>query len=75
MPPLIILAAAAVALSGPLLLWSILAGPGRARRQIRENLLHGVAPGSGAGKPPSPLVRYARRLTLPANAARLDRWH
>ncbi|NKX56718.1 type II secretion system F family protein [Arthrobacter mobilis] len=75
MPPFIILAAAGVAASVPLLAWILLAGPGRSRRQIRDNLLHGLAAGSETAKPPSDLERYARRLTLPANAARLDRWH
>jgi tight adherence protein C len=75
MPPLIIFATAAAALSGPLLLWRITAGARPGRRQIRDNLLHGLDPGGEAGKPPSELARYARRLTLPANAARLDRWH
>ncbi|NKX51658.1 type II secretion system F family protein, partial [Arthrobacter deserti] len=75
MPPFIILAAAGVAASVPLLAWTLLAGPGRSRRQVRDNLLRGLAAGSEAAKPPSDLERYARRLTFPANAARLDRWH
>ena len=80
MPPLIILAIAALSVSLPLLAWSVLARPSRERRQALTNLRRGLPdpvvdpinrpghPGKSGG-----IRALARRLTPPRSARLLDR--
>jgi tight adherence protein C len=80
-PPLVIVAIAALSLSLPLLAWSAFAGPNRDRRQAVTNLQRGLldsvadpierAPGQGNL---DGFRALARRLTPAGSVRRLDRW-
>jgi tight adherence protein C len=79
-PPLVLLAIAALSISLPLLAWSVLARPSRDRRRavtnLQRGLLHTVAdPISRTPDPavPSGFRVLARRLTPAAAVRRLDR--
>jgi len=80
-PPLVLLAIAALSVSLPLLAWSVFAGPNRDRRQVVTNLQRGLmgsvadpiertpGPGNAQG-----FRALARRLTPAGSVRRLDRW-
>ena len=81
MPPLVLVAIAALSLSLPLLGWSVLARPGPERRQTVLNLQRGLmgTAGDPVDRPSDPanlrgLRALARRLTPPGSVRRLDRW-
>lgn len=74
-PPLVLVAAAAVGIAVPLLIWAIVGGRDTARRPVLHNLTVGLdLPHLGAvtagPAAPTPIVR---RLTTPGTMARLDR--
>jgi tight adherence protein C len=75
-PPLVLAAAAAVALAVPLLGWALLARPDATAVVARDNLLRGYSP-VDAGVPrragPGAVTRLARALTPHGTLARLDR--
>jgi tight adherence protein C len=76
LPPPVLAAAAAVALAVPVLGWALLARPGAAAAQVRDNLLLGLdrAP-AGAASPATrrSATRLVRGLTPRGTAARIDR--
>ena len=76
LPPPVLAAAAAVALAVPVLGWALLARPGAAAAQVRDNLLLGRdrAP-AGAASPATrrSATRLVRGLTPRGTAARIDR--
>jgi tight adherence protein C len=80
-PPLVLVAIAAVSLSLPLLAWSVLGRPNRDHRlaaiNLQRGLVGGVAsPVDDAGGPANPggFRALSRRLTPPGSVRRLDRF-
>jgi tight adherence protein C len=76
LPPLVLAAAAAVALALPLLGWAVVARPDPAAVQARDNLARGLAPagaGKGARSGASAGVGLVRALTPRGTVARLNR--
>jgi len=73
-PPLVLAAAAAVALAVPLLGWALLARTDPTALAARDNLVRGYAADVPAGRSgPGAISRLARALTPGGAAARLDR--
>ena len=77
-PAPVLVAALAVALSVPVLGWSLFARPDAAAAQARDNLIRGVQPiglGTAAAERggPGPLARLAEGLTPGGTVARLNR--
>jgi tight adherence protein C len=79
-PPLVLVAIAAISLSLPLLAWSVLGRPNRDRRLAAVNLKRGLVGGlasavdRAAGPAgPSGFRALSRRLTPPGSVRRLDR--
>jgi tight adherence protein C len=76
LPPLVLAAAAAVALALPLLGWAVLARPDPAVVQTRDNLARGLertGPGKGARSGAAAGVGLVRALTPRGTVARLNR--
>jgi len=77
LPPLVLAAAGAVALALPLLSWALLARPGSAAVQARDNLVRGLhaggAPDARARSGPGPLGALARAVTPAGTVARINR--
>ncbi|GAA2099874.1 hypothetical protein GCM10009841_14100 [Microlunatus panaciterrae] len=81
MPPIILIATAAISLSLPLLAWSLFARPDRMHQQVMTNLQRGLQrtdreanlDALSAAERPSGLTALARRLSPPGTAQRLDR--
>jgi tight adherence protein C len=77
LPPLVLAAAAAAALSVPLLGWALLARPPAAAVQARDNLTRGLRPGmphaDEARRPPSAWSALVQALTPRGTVSRLDR--
>jgi tight adherence protein C len=75
-PPIVMIAVAAVSLSLPLLLWSMFARPDRVATQSVANLQRGLLPGADNLTPGersgSGLATLARRLTPAGTVRRLD---
>jgi tight adherence protein C len=74
-PPLVLAAAAAVALAVPLLGWALLARTDPTAVAARDNLVRGYAPAAGGPRRsgPGPVTRLARMLTPGGTTTRLDR--
>ncbi len=77
LPPVVLAAAAAVALALPLLGWALLArpaaGPATARANLTRGLEAGTAAGSAARARPPLRVRLVRALTPRGTLTRIDR--
>ncbi len=76
LPAVVLAAALAVALALPVLGWSLLARPGTAAAQARDNLVRGFDDGpavAGGRAGPGPLERLAGWLTPRGTVARLNR--
>ncbi|MPV37021.1 type II secretion system F family protein [Georgenia subflava] len=77
MPPLVLVAVAAVSVSLPLLVWSVVARPDRARQQVVSNLRRGLEPAEpaddGSSAAARALAATARRLTPRSSLARIER--
>lgn len=80
MPPLVLVAIAAISLALPLLAWSVLGRPNRDRRLAAVNLQRGLVGGvastvDDAAGPASPggFRALSRRLTPPGSVRRIDR--
>lgn len=74
-PSLILVAAVAVGVSAPMMIWAIVGGRDPARRPVLDNLAAGLdlAHVGGAVAAPAAPPSLVRRLTTPGTLARLDR--
>lgn len=76
MPLAVTVAAFAVAVALPLLLWSVLPRPNSDRRIIKENLARGLEGNADAVMDVDhPFMVFAQRLTTAGAAVRMDRLH
>jgi tight adherence protein C len=74
LPASVLAAAAAAALALPLLGWALLARPGAAAAQVRDNLVRGLPAAPAAARTSrGPAGRLVHRLTTRGTLARIDR--